>query len=87
MEKRKKEKIKTIVVSGIIFVLIGLCAALGVQAATNAQKVQFSMGTRFNPEFLVKTELKINGSFVEVFNSQTPVGLNNYIESISNDRP
>ena len=86
MQKRKKEQLKTSAIITLILVVLGLCAVMGLQALTNAQKINFNVGTSFQPEFLVKAEIMVNENYVTIYNSSNPSQIDTtYIKSISTD--
>ena len=86
MERIKKEKIKVRVLVVIVCALIGLCAVMGMQALTNAQKTEFNLGTNYEAAHNLKVELNVNGNYITIFNSQNPSEMNmGYVQSVSND--
>ena len=97
MKKIKKEKIKISVMLGIIFALMGLCAFIGIQAATNGANMRMNLGVRFDPQYLVEIQLGmdndsngtiVDNEFVQVFNSNDPNSVDysaSYIYGITND--
>ena len=88
MQRRKREKIKTGVMLGVILILSALCAIIGIQAATLAQKTQFNFGTKFEAEVLIKVDLEVDGQYKTIFNSSAPASVDyaaSFINNVTND--
>ena len=77
---------------------ICLMAFFGVYALTILKNSTFNVGVKYEPEYLVKVEMGIDGAndgtvdqkiegteYVEIFNSLNPVSNGMYIQSMSND--
>ncbi len=77
---------------------ICLMAFFGVYALTILKNSTFNVGVKYEPEYLVKVEMGIDGAnggtvnqnieeieYVEIFNSSNPVSNGMYIQSMSND--
>ena len=91
-----KKKIILLTIS--LISIICLMAFFGVYALTILKNSTFNVGVKYEPEYLVKVEMGIDGAndgtvnqtiedneYVEIFNSLTPVSNGMYIDSMSND--
>ena len=89
---------KIILLTTGLILTICLMAFFGVYALTIAKNSTFNVGVKYEPEYLVKVEMWIDGAnggtedkiiddkeYVEIFNSSTPVSNGMYIQSMSND--
>ena len=93
-----KSKKKIILLSTSFILTICLMAFFGVYALTIAKNSTFNVEVKYEPEYLVKVEMGIDGAnggtvnktiedneYVEIFNSLNPVSNGMYIQSMSND--
>ena len=93
-----KSKKKIILLTTSLILTICLMAFFGVYALTTLKNSTFNVGVKYEPEYLVKVEMGIDGAnggtddkiiedkeYVEIFNSSTPVSNGMYIQSMSND--
>ncbi len=91
-------KKKIILLTTGLILTICLMAFFGVYALTILKNSTFNVGVKYEPEYLVKVEMGINGAnggtddqrieeteYVEIFNSLNPVSNGMYIDSMSND--
>ena len=91
-------KKKIILLTTGLILTICLMAFFGVYALTILKNSTFNVGVKYEPEYLVKVEMGIDGAndgtvnqtieeteYVEIFNSLTPVSNGMYIDSMSND--
>ena len=89
---------KIILLSTSLILTICLMAFFGVYALTTLKNSTFNVGVKYEPEYLVKVEMGIDGAnggtvnktiedneYVEIFNSLNPVSNGMYIDSMSND--
>ena len=89
---------KIILLTTGLILTICLMAFFGVYALTIAKNSTFNVGVKYEPEYLVKVEMGIDGAnggtedkiiddkeYVEIFNSKNPVSNGMYIQSMSND--
>ena len=89
---------KIILLTTGLILTICLMAFFGVYALTIAKNSTFNVGVKYEPEYLVKVEMWIDGAnggtkdkiiddkeYVEIFNSLNPVSNGMYIDSMSND--
>ena len=95
MEKSKK---KIIFLTTSFILTICLMGFMGVYALTITKNSMFNVGITYQPEYLVKVEMGIDGAnggtdnqkiedneYVEIYNSLNPVSNGMYIQSISSD--
>ena len=95
MEKSKK---KIIFLTTSFILTICLMGFMGVYALTILKNSQINVGISYQPEYLVKVEMGIDGAnsgtfnqtieeteYVEIYNSLNPVSNGMYIQSISSD--
>ena len=93
---QSKKKIILLTIS--LISTICLMAFFGVYALTILKNSTFNVGVKYEPEYLVKVEMGIDGAngetgnqkieeneYVEIFNSLNPVSNGMYIQSMSND--
>ena len=93
-----KSKKKIIFLSTSFILTICLMGFMGVYALTILKNSQINVGITYQPEYLVKVEMGIDGAngetgnqkiedneYVEIFNSLNPVSNGMYIQSMSND--
>ena len=93
-----KSKKKIILLTTSLILTICLMAFFGVYALTILKNSTFNVGVKYEPEYLVKVEMGIDGAndgtvnqnieeneYVEIFNSLTPVSNGMYIDSMSNE--
>ena len=91
-------KKKIILLTTGLILTICLMAFFGVYALTILKNSTFNVGVKYEPEYLVKVEMGIDGAnggtvkqkieeneYVEIFNSLNPVSNGMYIDSMSND--
>ncbi len=91
-------KKKIILLTTGLILTICLMAFFGVYALTILKNSTFNVGVKYEPEYLVKVEMGIDGAnggtgnqkiedneYVEIFNSLNPVSNGMYIQSMSND--
>ena len=91
-------KKKTIFLSISLILTICLMAYVAVYALSITKNSMFNVGVKYQPEYLVKVEMGINGAnggtddqrieeteYVEIYNSLNPVSNGMYIQSMSND--
>ena len=91
-------KKKIILLTTSLILTICLMAFFGVYALTILKNSTFNVGVKYEPEYLVKVEMGIDGAnggtvnktiedneYVEIFNSLNPVSNGMYIDSMSND--
>ena len=91
-------KKKTIFLSISLILTICLMAYVAVYALSITKNSMFNVGVKYQPEYLVKVEMGINGAnggtddqtiedseYVEIYNSSNPVSNGMYIQSMSND--
>ncbi len=89
---------KIILLTTSLILTICLMAFFGVYALTTLKNSTFNVGVKYEPEYLVKVEMWIDGAnggtkdkiiddkeYVEIFNSLNPVSNGMYIHSMSND--
>ena len=89
---------KIILLTTSLILTICLMAFFGVYALTTLKNSTFNVGVKYEPEYLVKVEMGIDGAnggtvnqnieeieYVEIFNSKNPVSNGMYIQSMSND--
>ncbi len=89
---------KIILLTTSLILTICLMAFFGVYALTILKNSTFNVGVKYEPEYLVKVEMGIDGvndetgnqkieetEYVEIFNSLNPVSNGMYIQSMSND--
>ena len=89
---------KIILLTTGLILTICLMAFFGVYALTILKNSTFNVGVKYEPEYLVKVEMGIDGvndetgnqtieddEYVEIFNSLNPVSNGMYIDSMSND--
>ncbi len=95
MEKSKK---KIIFLTTSFILTICLMGFMGVYALTTLKNSMFNVGITYQPEYLVKVEMGIDGAnggtdnqtieeneYVEIYNSLNPVSNGMYIQSISSN--
>ncbi len=93
-----KSKKKIIFLTTSFILTICLMGFMGVYALTTLKNSQINVGISYQPEYLVKVEMGIDGAnsgtvnqtiedseYVEIFNSLNPVSNGMYIQSMSND--
>ncbi len=93
-----KSKKKIIFLTTTLILTICLMGFMGVYALTTLKNSQINVGISYQPEYLVKVEMGIDGAnggtvdqtieeneYVEIFNSLNPVSNGMYIQSMSND--
>ena len=93
-----KSKKKIIFLTTSFILTICLMGFMGVYALTILKNSQINVGISYQPEYLVKVEMGIDGAnsgtfnqkieeneYVEIFNSLNPVSNGMYIQSISSD--
>ena len=93
-----QSKKKIILLTTSLILTICLMAFFGVYALTILKNSTFNVGVKYEPEYLVKVEMWIDGAnggtkdkiiddkeYVEIFNSLNPVSNGMYIDSMSND--
>ena len=93
-----KSKKKIIFLTTSLILTICLLGFMGVYALTTLKNSQINVGISYQPEYLVKVEMGIDGAnsgtfnqkieeneYVEIFNSLNPVSNGMYIQSMSND--
>ena len=93
-----KSKKKIIFLTTSFILTICLMGFMGVYALTIKKNSMFNVGITYQPEYLVKVEMGIDGAnggtdnqtieeneYVEIFNSLNPVSNGMYIQSISSD--
>ena len=93
-----KSKKKIIFLSTSFILTICLMGFMGVYALTTLKNSQINVGITYQPEYLVKVEMGIDGAndgtddqtieeteYVEIYNSLNPVSNGMYIQSISSD--
>ena len=93
-----KSKKKIIFLTTSFILTICLMAFMGVYALTTLKNSMFNVGITYQPEYLVKVEMGIDGAndgtdnqtieeseYVEIYNSLNPVSNGMYIQSISSD--
>ena len=93
-----KSKKKIIFLTTTLILTICLMGFMGVYALTILKNSQINVGISYQPEYLVKVEMGIDGAnggtvdqtieeseYVEIFNSLNPVSNGMYIQSMSND--
>ena len=93
-----KSKKKIIFLTTSLILTICLMGFMGVYALTIKKNSMFNVGITYQPEYLVKVEMGIDGAnggrdnqtieeneYVEIFNSLNPVSNGMYIQSISSD--
>ena len=93
-----QSKKKIILLTTGLILTICLMGFMGVYALTILKNSTFNVGVKYEPEYLVKVEMWIDGAnggtkdkiiddkeYVEIFNSLTPVSNGMYIQSMSND--
>ena len=88
MERRKKEKIKTSAIFVLVFIVLGFCAFMGVQALTNNNVTKFNLGTNFQTNAKFVVELKVDGQWQTIYNSMSPASVDYsavYIDSMTSD--
>ena len=91
-------KKKIILLTTSLILTICLMAFFGVYALTTLKNSTFNVGVKYEPEYLVKVEMGIDGAnggtvnqtieeneYVEIFNSLNPVSNGMYIDSMSNE--
>ena len=91
-------KKKTIFLSISLILTICLMAYVTVYALSITKNSMFNVGVKYQPEYLVKVEMGIDGAsdgtvnqtiedseYVEIYNSSNPVSNGMYIQSMSND--
>ena len=91
-------KKKIILLTTGLILTICLMAFFGVYALTILKNSTFNVGVKYEPEYLVKVEMGIDGAnggtvdqtieeneYVEIFNSLNPVSNGMYIDSMSNE--
>ena len=91
-------KKKIILLTTGLILTICLMGFMGVYALTILKNSTFNVGVKYEPEYLVKVEMGIDGAndgtvnkiiekneYVEIFNSLNPVSNGMYIQSMSND--
>ena len=89
---------KIILLTISLILTICLMAFFGVYALTTLKNSTFNVGVKYEPEYLVKVEMWIDGAnggtvnqtieeneYVEIFNSLNPVSNGMYIDSMSNE--
>ena len=89
---------KIILLTTSFMLTICLMAFFGVYALTILKNSTFNVGVKYEPEYLVKVEMGIDGAnggtvnqnieeneYVEIFNSLNPVSNGMYIDSMSNE--
>ena len=89
---------KIILLTTGLILTICLMGFMGVYALTILKNSTFNVGVKYEPEYLVKVEMGIDGAnggtedkiiddkeYVEIFNSLNPVSNGMYIDSMSND--
>ena len=93
-----KSKKKIIFLTTSFILTICLMGFMGVYALTTLKNSMFNVGITYQPEYLVKVEMGIDGAndgtfnqtieegeYVEIYNSLNPVSNGMYIQSISSD--
>ncbi len=93
-----QSKKKIIFLTTSFILTICLMGFMGVYALTITKNSMFNVGITYQPEYLVKVEMGIDGAnggtdnqtieeneYVEIFNSLNPVSNGMYIQSMSND--
>ena len=93
-----KSKKKIIFLTTSFILTICLMGFMGVYALTTLKNSQINVGISYQPEYLVKVEMGIDGAnsgtfnqtieeteYVEIYNSLNPVSNGMYIQSMSND--
>ena len=93
-----KSKKKIIFLTTSFILTICLMGFMGVYALTTLKNSMFNVGITYQPEYLVKVEMGIDGAnggtdnqtiedseYVEIYNSLNPVSNGMYIQSISGD--
>ncbi len=93
-----QSKKKIILLTTGLILTICLMAFFGVYALTILKNSTFNVAVKYQPEYLVKVEMGIDGAnggtdnqtieeneYVEIFNSLNPVSNGMYIQSMSND--
>ena len=93
-----KSKKKIIFLTTSLILTICLMGFMGVYALTTLKNSQINVGISYQPEYLVKVEMGIDGAnggtvnqtieeneYVEIFNSSNPVSNGMYIQSMSSD--
>ena len=93
-----QSKKKIILLTTSLILTICLMAFFGVYALTILKNSTFNVGVKYEPEYLVKVEMGIDGAnggtvnqtieeneYVEIFNSLNPVSNGMYIDSMSNE--
>ncbi len=93
-----KSKKKIIFLTTSLILTICLLGFMGVYALTTLKNSMFNVGITYQPEYLVKVEMGIDGAndgtfnqtieeseYVEIYNSLNPVSNGMYIQSISSD--
>ena len=93
-----KSKKKIIFLTTSLILTICLLGFMGVYALTTLKNSQINVGISYQPEYLVKVEMGIDGAngetfdqtieeteYVEIFNSLNPVSNGMYIQSMSSD--
>ena len=93
-----KSKKKIIFLTTTLILTICLMGFMGVYALTTLKNSQINVGISYQPEYLVKVEMGIDGAnggtdnqtieeneYVEIFNSLNPVSNGMYIQSMSSD--
>ncbi len=93
-----KSKKKIIFLTTSFILTICLMGFMGVYALTITKNSMFNVGITYQPEYLVKVEMGIDGAndgtddqtikeneYVEIYNSLNPVSNGMYIQSISSD--
>ena len=93
-----KSKKKIIFLTTSLILTICLMGFMGVYALTTLKNSQINVGISYQPEYLVKVEMGIDGAnggtdnqtieeneYVEIYNSLNPVSNGMYIQSMSND--
>ena len=93
-----KSKKKIIFLTTSFILTICLMGFMGVYALTITKNSMFNVGITYQPEYLVKVEMGIDGAnsgtvnqtieeseYVEIYNSLNPVSNGMYIQSISRD--
>ena len=93
-----QSKKKIIFLTTSFILTICLMGFMGVYALTILKNSQINVGISYQPEYLVKVEMGIDGAnggtvdqtieeneYVEIFNSLNPVSNGMYIQSMSND--
>ena len=93
-----KSKKKIIFLTTSLILTICLLGFMGVYALTTLKNSQINVGISYQPEYLVKVEMGIDGAnsgtvnqtiedseYVEIYNSLNPVSNGMYIQSMSSD--